>query len=243
LIHGSEGRHAAEHRARYPYSPFRAEGDGFADALAARAAMVRDFARTLGVPVFVATQDMLDFVDDAPWLPIVIEPKDFAPFGPLRMEGPPRVLHLPSQGVFKGSDAVDAALRPLHDAGIIEYVRPGYTPRQLVSSLIRSVDVVVDQVVLGNAATLANQTMAAGRISVGHVAPHVRRRYPIAPPIVEADPTTLADVVESIAADRAPYAEIAARGPGFARALHDGRLAARVLADHFLEPPTERTPE
>jgi hypothetical protein len=100
--------------------------------------------------------------------------------------------------------------------------------------VIRSVDVVVDQVVMGNPGVLLNQTLAAGRLAVATVTPAVRRRYPEPPPIVEAASDTLADVIADIAWRPSSYAELAAQGPGFARALHDGTRSAAVLAQYFL---------
>jgi hypothetical protein len=236
LIHGSAARAPALHRGLYPWSPFH---DRDSDLHAAR---VRDADKTLAaladldVPVFVATLDMLEYVPNADWLPIVIGRDDFAPAPPWCAGPKLKVAHAPTSAALKGSEFVDAALRRLDRAGLIDYRSVRGVPPVAMPRLLRQVDVVVDQVVLGNPATLLNQTMAAGRLGVAHVSPAVRRRYDVAPPVVEADPSNIAQVVADIAADPEAYRRLAESGPAFARRFHDGRLAAEVLTRHFLKP-------
>jgi hypothetical protein len=199
---------------------------------------VRQVLAGLDVPVFTATLDMLDFLPEAVWLPITIGPADFAPAPPWHPKGKLRVAHAPSNARLKGSDLVDRALERLAAAGLVEYIRVEGVPPLAMPALIRGVDVVVDQVVLGNPATLLNQTMAAGRLAVGNIAGPVRRRFPVAPPVLQADPADLADVIADVAREPEAYRSLAAAGPAFARAVCDGRLAADVLWRAWLNRPT-----
>jgi hypothetical protein len=199
-----------------------------------REAMER--TRDRGWPLFTATLDMLDFLPEAHWLPIVASPAAFAPAPEWRPGPRPRVAHLPSSDVKKGSEFVDGPLADLAARGLIEHVSLREVPPLLMPRLLREVDVVVDQVVLGNPATLLIETMAAGRLGVAHVADHVRRRFDEPLPVVEADGSNVAEVVADIVADPERYRPLAEAGPGFARRHHDGRLAAAVLARHFLSP-------
>jgi len=100
-------------------------------------------------------------------------------------------------------------------------------PSIFMADLIREVDVVVDQVVLGNPGVLAAETMAAGRLAVAHLPDHIRARYPA--PIVEANRFTLEAVIREIAAERSRYAEIARAGSAFTKEFHDGAKSAGVL--------------
>jgi len=54
-----------------------------------------------------------------------------------------------------------------------------------------------------------------------------------APPVVEADPDTLEDVLRQILGDRSTYQELAARGPAWSRRNHGNCPAAAALT-HFL---------
>ncbi|MDR1186893.1 MAG: hypothetical protein LBK95_05480 [Bifidobacteriaceae bacterium] len=237
LVHGTAGRTPATHRSMYPWSPYHDLGAEFA---ATRVDVVERVVAALDglvgsdVPVFTATPDMLDFLPGAVWLPIVASRADFAPSPPWAPGGKLRVAHAPSSDVLKGSEFVDAALTDLADRGVIDYVSVRGVAPILMPRLLRQVDVVVDQVVLGNPATLLIQTMAAGRLAVAHAAPSARRRYGEPLPVVEADPSSIAEAVADIAADPDRYRGLAQAGPDFARRFHDGRLSAEILESHFL---------
>jgi len=234
VVHGSAGRTPSRHAAFYPLSPFADPTQPITAMYEKMAIDTFEALAGLGVPLFTATLDMLDFLEDATWLPIVISPANFAPAPPWGPDGRLKVMHMPSSDLKKGTTWVDEGLTQLENLGVIEYRRYSGIHPNLVPALLRQVDVVVDQVSLGNVATLANQTMAAGRLSLGRLAPHVRRRYPEEPPVVNVDPTTLSDVIWQIAKDPQRYESQAVAGPGFARRLHDGRLTAKVLEPWLL---------
>jgi glycosyltransferase involved in cell wall biosynthesis len=234
LVHGTAGRTPAAHAAIEPYSPYRDTEAEFTQQRVALTEAVHQALAALEAPVFTATPDMLDFLPQAVWLPITVAASAFAP-APRWADGAKlRVAHIPSSDITKGSVYADAALKDLDRLGLIEYrslrrIHPARMPQ-----VIRSVDVVVDQLVLGNAATLAAESMAAGRLVVGHVAEPVRRRFPLPLPVVEATPATIRDVVADIALAAEDYRPLAEAGAAFARAVHDGRLAAEVLERGFL---------
>jgi len=240
VVHGSAGRTPSRHAALYPMSPFSDGTQPLTAKLEARTASVLGALEGLDVPLFVATLDMLDFIEDATWLPIVVSPANFAPAPPWEPGPRLKVMHMPSDDIKKGSGWVDEQLTRLDTLGVIEYRRFSGIQPNLVPGLLRQVDVVVDQVSLGNVATLANQTMAAGRLSLGRLAPHVRRRYPENPPVVSVDPSNLSDVIWQIAKDPQRFEEQANAGPGFARRYHDGRAAANALEPWLLRRPAGR---
>jgi len=231
LLHGSVARAPAAHGQIYPFSPFRA-GDW--DVVTARAEAVVAAVDRLGVPLFTATPDMQEYLPDAPMVPVTISAADFTPPEPWHPAKPLRVAHVPSSGLKKGSGAVDQAMDRLAASGLITYQRLSGIPPMAMTTVIRGADVVIDQVVLGNPATLLAQTMAAGRLAVANLSTATRRRLPAPPPVVQADPANLGDVIEHIARQPEDYADLAAAGPAFARLVHDGRMAAQVLEQHFL---------
>ncbi|MDR1633630.1 MAG: hypothetical protein LBS27_01630 [Bifidobacteriaceae bacterium] len=234
LVHGTAGREPAGHRSLEPWSPYREPESDFYQARERAVNMLRESLDGLDAPLFVATPDMLEYFDQAHWLPIVARPDDFAPAPPWEPGRRLKVAHAPSSDIMKGSEFVDPALRRLEESGLIEYTSVRGVPPLAVPRLLRQVDVVVDQVVLGNPATLLIQTMAAGRLAVANVSPTTRRRFPEPLPVVQADPSTIAEAIADIAADPQAYQALVQAGPGFARRFHDGRLSAEVLNRHFL---------
>jgi glycosyltransferase involved in cell wall biosynthesis len=79
----------------------------------------------------------------------------------------------------------------------------------------------------------ACEAMAAGRVVVSYVGEHVRAHVRSSTgfdlPVIEADTTTLAEVLTSLVEDPESARERAARGVEFVRAMHDGRRSAEVL--------------
>jgi hypothetical protein len=234
LVHGSEMRDLHRHAADYPHSPFRAPWDERWERLQATVEHTRALLAELegeGVPVLVPTPDMLDHVPGATLLPITADVDRFAPGAvrPLLERDRPVVLHAPTNPRLKGTGTVDEVLTRLQDEGLVVYRRLTGVPHAQMPGFVADADLVVDQIVLGNVATLAAESMAAGRLVVGHVAPHVRQRTP-GLPVIEADPDTLEQVLRDVVTHRDGYRDQASRGPAWAREHHDGRAAARALA-------------
>ena len=203
-------------------------GDALVPPLAKR------WSRDLGGPVFVSTLDLLDDLPSATWLPVVVGADSFRPAPPVLRRRRPVVVHVPSNPFLKGTSVIEPVLRRMHSQGVVEYRRLDNMPSAFVGDFIREADVVVDQIVLGNPGVLAAEAMASGRLVLAHIAPHVRARFPVAPPVVEATPDTFESVLRAVARDPQAYRETAELGPLFAERLHSGALSAQVLAD-FLD--------
>jgi len=236
LFHGSEVRTPLRHAALSQWSPFDASGsDELTARLTRTTATVRSAYTGLDLPMFVSTPDLLDYVPDARWLPVALAPDDFAPPTPLFAHGRPVVLHAPSRSSLKGSSFIDEVLEELDACGVVQYRRMSGVPQQRVPQALREADIVIDQVVLGNPGVFAAQALAAGRLVVAHLPESVRRRFPTAPPVVEATPLSLRSVVLDIVSDLDAARALAACGPTFARTMHDGRRSADVLHTAFLQ--------
>ncbi|WP_313023489.1 hypothetical protein [Mobilicoccus sp.] len=235
IAHGSDVRDPRQHAERLPESYYRLDA-AWSEELGAVATRNRRTAKEAGVPVFVSTPDLL--LEDMPstWLPVVVDVERFAaeapPFATPEARRRPRVLHLPSRRVppIKGTDLVDPVLRRLAEAGRVEYVSPAGVAPEEVPALVRSCDVVVEQVRSGYYGANAVEGLAAGRVVLGSLADDVAALMPEAPPMRRVPHDGLADVLESVLDDPDGAADLAARGPGFARRWHDGRASAGVLA-------------
>ncbi|GAA1179093.1 hypothetical protein GCM10009584_21020 [Ornithinimicrobium humiphilum] len=241
LFHGSEIRDLRQHAERSPHSPFRVPERGWDDYLRTLQSIVernradlRRWREEAGGPVLVSTPDLLDFVPDATWLPLVVDVDRYAEAArlagvvPLERERPV-VLHAPSNPRLKGTEAVEEVLSGMESAGLVDYRRLSGVPHEQMAAFVAEADVVVDQVVLGNPGVLVAESLAAGRLVVAHLSEQVRDRWP-GLPVLEADASSLREVLESALADRAAARELASQGPAWAREHHDGRRAAAVLA-------------
>jgi hypothetical protein len=239
LIHGSEARDLRVHAERYLASPFAQPWDERFTRMQARVEQTQEVLHQLcehELPIFVATPDMLEHVPGATWLPIVVDVAAFATDTPPLVRDRPVVLHAPTNPRLKGTAIIEQVLGRLESAGRIEYRQLQGVPNGRMPEAIAAADVVVDQVVLGNPATLLCETMAAGRLAVAHISPDVRAAIRTSDPqgedipVIEADADGLAAAMEQILTDRDAAAALASRGPAWVARNHDGERSARVLA-------------
>jgi hypothetical protein len=181
------------------------------------------------VPVFVSTPDMVDLVPGATWVPTVVRRDALEPGSPVLQGDRPVVLHAPSNPLMKGSDVVDAVLTRLQDEGLLEYRRLTAVPPPLVGHQVRQVDVVVDQIALGNLGVMGLEAMACGRAVLGHALPSVLARYGENVPLGIVDPVGLEQQVRDLLAHPDRLRALAAAGPAFVQRHHDGRRSAEAL--------------
>ncbi|GAA1113303.1 hypothetical protein GCM10009630_08200 [Kribbella jejuensis] len=229
VFHGSEIRDPAQHRAQYKYSPFRNPEDELTKRLQAANNLMRQHLEGYRGPVFVTTPDLLQFVDNGIWLPLAVDVEEFASTQPVLEREVPVVLHAPSASALKGSAYVDPVLTELDARGLIKYNRVQGLPHAELAEMVKSADIVVDQFLLGSYGVFACEAMAAGRVTVGHIADPVRDLLPAELPIAEATPDNLAEVIERLVAERDTARKIADAGPSYVRDLHDGRKSVAEL--------------
>lgn len=247
LLHGSEARDPQRHAQASAWSPFTDPSEDLTERLQrqrdALMPRIQAFRERGDGPVFVSTPDLLDDVPGAILLPVVVDVDAWAPApdAPAVMEREvPVVLHAPSRASLKGSTFVEEAVAPLVAEGLIEYRHlEGVAPADMPAALAEA-DILIDQMTLGIYGVAAVEGLAAGRVVVSHVDDISRERaaalagQPL--PIVEAAPDSLTATLRRLVEDRDGARAIAARGPVFARELHDGRYSARVLAEHLRLP-------
>ncbi|HSO70161.1 MAG TPA: hypothetical protein VLQ67_11050 [Arachnia sp.] len=235
IAHGSDVRDPAAHLSRDEWSYFAVGSDQWRATLTAQAARNRAFAEECGWPVFYSTPDLGFDLPGGTWLPVVVDVDAWASEAPLLERERPRVVHVPSQRTppIKGTQYISPVLQQLHDEGVIEYMAPSGMPHRELRELVRTCDVVVDQLLFGSYGVAAVEAMAAGRVTVGRMIDAVRDRMPEAPSMLEATPDTLRDVMMSVRDRRDELRTRARSTVDFARRWHDGTESARCLAGYL----------
>jgi hypothetical protein len=229
-FHGSDVRLRSVHMEREPDSYLK---DAVVDEVRIHAMV--EIARRHCDRMFVSTPGLLDYVPDAELVPLALDAADWA-----AERGPeprvPVVVHLPSKRATKGSHLVDAALRPLHGEGVVEY-RPlsGLSHREVKAEFARA-DLVVDSLTIGDHGMVAVEAMACGAIAVAHVHERNRARVPGCP-VVEAVGADLGEVVRRLAGDPDERARLRKESVAWVARRHDLAPVARQLRDAYGEPP------
>ena len=240
VCHGSDIRLPSRHRALEAWSPFRDDNWVNVREVEEMAADHRRLLDDLALPTFVSTPGLLLDVPFAHLLPVVIEVERWASASPALNRSRPRVLHVPSNSLVKGTAEIEPILHHLHNEGLIEYFRAEKLSHESMPAAYAQYDIVLDQFRLGDYGVGACEAMAAGRLVVSHVSDQARgvvaknagRRLPI----LEADIDSLEHVLRDVIADRQRGRALAEEGPEFVKRFHNGVMARAVLEQNFLQP-------
>lgn len=238
LFHGSDIRPPSRHAEQNPWSPFweaTALGRALEETAARNAALVAD----VGLPVFVSTPDLPQWLPEAIWCPVVVDSARWraaaatgAPTG--ASGGPPVVAHAPSHPWLKGTDRIEPMLRRLADEGVIEYRQIVGVPHASMPAFYADADIMLDQFVLGIYGVAACEAMASGRLVMSHVEEftrsQVRERTGLELPVHEATLESLEAELRRAVAEPEAFEELRVAGPAFVDAVHDGRRSAAALA-------------
>ncbi|MFV0253069.1 MAG: glycosyltransferase [Beutenbergiaceae bacterium] len=238
LLHGSEIRSPKRHRELYQVTPFDDPDDEYTRQLQAVADATATAIAQFPGPVFVTTPDLLDFVPDAVWLPLVVPSPADRP-APVLEHSRPIVLHAPSNSKLKGSQYIDPVLQEWDRRGRIRYRRVSGVSHSDLMALVGKSDIVVDQAMVGSYGTFAIESMARGRVTLTNIDPRVRERIDDELPFEGFTPATLDEALTRILDDREQAADRASQGPGYCRRWHDGERTIQRLAD-FLQPRPHR---
>ncbi|MCR2824033.1 hypothetical protein NQ160_00660 [Microbacterium sp. zg.Y909] len=234
LCHGTDIRLPSRHAELDEWSPFRNAPAEWVAGLERRARFHHSVLDRVGGPVFVSTPEMLLDRVGSTWLPIVVDPAKWWTEEPVLTRERPIVVHAPTNPRVKGTQLIEPVVEALADAGALEYRRVLRVPSAEMPRLYSEADIVLEQFALGMYSVTSVEAMAAGRLVIAHVheqvRDHVRDVTGLEVPVVEATPATLHDVLHDVIERPEYYQAIAARGPGFVGAVHDGALSARVLA-------------
>ncbi|MDR1393474.1 MAG: hypothetical protein LBJ62_05860 [Bifidobacteriaceae bacterium] len=239
LAHGSEVRITSRHAQDHPDSPFRGASPAELVPLERLARRNAILARAFPGPLFVSTPDLLEWLPNATWCPVVVEVERWRAEPTDLTKPKPVVVHAPSNAGLKGTEAVRQAVAPLHQAGRIEYRELTNVPAAEMPRVYQTADIVLDQFALGIYGAAAVEAMAAGRLVISDVSDSVRRHVAVATglelPVYQARPGDLRAALEHFLAEPSVGHELAALGPRFARQVHSGQASAEVLSNVFLK--------
>jgi hypothetical protein len=240
ISHGSDLRIPSRHAELVEDSPFRDASWESVPILERTTTRNAELLNAFDGHTFVSTLDLLDYAPRAVWCPGVVDVDAWtADTVPLE-RCVPVVVHAPSKGRFKGSELIDPIMTELDRRGVVEYRRIQRVEPQDMPGVYTAADIVIDQFTMGLYGVAACEAMAAGRVVLSFVGESVRARARgltgREPPIVEATPGTLVEVIDKILGDRDAARDIAAAGPSYVRENHDGLRSAAALAPFLTDP-------
>jgi len=185
--------------------------------------------------IFFLNPDLAEVLPErASFLPYASVDPDEWTVSPEDPEGPPLVVHAPSDPRVKGTDHVVAAISRLEAEGVLlrfELLH-GISREAVRSTLARSA-IVVDQLNAGWYGGLAVEAMALGKPVVaaldllGH--PSLALEFRDEVPVVHASAETLADRLRQLLSSVEERRRLSSAGRSFVERWHDPRKVARTV--------------
>lgn len=237
-FHGSEVRKASQHLEEDPWSYFRF-GDVACDedGIEKRLAIIRTYADAL----IVAGAPLKSFVPEARYVPKVIEVARYPAADGAPERARPMVVHAPSKRATKGTQQILDGIAALQERGLaFDFHLAEGMPHDEFIELYRTADIVVDNLLLGDAEVSALEAMALGKPVITRVRDDVRAAHPDVP-VVHADPDSFIEVLADLLADPSRRAALGTRGRAYVEATHDAPVIAKQVEAIYLEPIAQRT--
>ncbi|MBU1276233.1 MAG: glycosyltransferase [Proteobacteria bacterium] len=188
-----------------------------------------EFAAGVCHGVLVVDPELQTYAPQAMIVPRVVDttqwtPADADPSGPLR------IVHAPSNRLFKGTDYVIQAVEKLKAQGYeVELTLVEKMSHQQAMEAYRRAEVVVDQLRIGWYGVLAVEAMALGKAVVSFVRDDLKHHLPHPAPLALANPDNVYEVLAGLASDRNLVRELGRRGRAYAQEHHDAVKVSETL--------------
>ena len=232
-FHGTDIRERSAHIEEDRWSFFRfSDMTPDEDDIAKRLEIIRTYANR----TYVCSPPNTRWVPDAGFHPRALILDDWRYVGPVRREAP-LVVHAPSRRATKGTSFVLEAVAAAERAGArFEFRLVEGVPAAELREVLADCDILIDNVLLGDYEVTSLEAMAMGKTVITRITDPVRKMMGESP-LLDADPDSLADVLQRAVAGAELRAGIAPRARQFVEMHHTPERVAKILLTDYLDPP------
>ena len=199
-----------------------------------RSSLIR-LARQYADAVFFTTPDLAEFLPGATWLPAPINLDQW----PVQKITPAknkkiRIAHAPTSQALKGTRYLKQAIEELKRKGHdIELVLIENMDHDKIREVVQSVDLTVDQLLIGAYGIFSAEMMALGKPVICYLRDDIRKMYPADLPIISAHPGNLAAVLEKTIKQRKEWPKLGQQGRAYAENVHDVTKITKKLMEYY----------
>ncbi|MFB3764138.1 MAG: glycosyltransferase [Methanotrichaceae archaeon] len=155
--------------------------------------------------------------------------------GSVNGEEPIKIVHAPRERNIKGTEYVLNAVDRLKEDGYnIDFILLEKMDHDGVLDICKTVDIVVDQLLLESYGIFAIECMALGKPVLCRIDEEFLKYYADTPlPIVNSDPDTVYDNLKRLIENPEEREEIGIKGRRFAEEVHDAKKIAKQLLEIY----------
>lgn len=162
-------------------------------------------------------------------IPQAIDTSKFKPAFPDPYNSKPLIVHAPSRKNVKGTSYIEEAVARLKEKYRFDFLCLHQVKNEEVKEAFKKVDIVVDQLLLGAYGIVSVEAMALGKPVICYIRDDLISNYPEDLPIVNANPHTIEDALETLLADPKLRFDLGVRSRAFVERYHDSKVVARKL--------------
>ena len=190
--------------------------------------------------VFVLNPELVQYVPGAVFMPYAsVDVEPVAPAWPTA-NGPPKILHAPSDPAIKGSDYIIAAVERLKQRYPLEFILVKGLPHAEAMKLYQQADLVIDQTLAGWYGGFAVEAMAMGK----PVACYIRKTdlefvpaaMAVEMPFLQITPDTIESDLEAALQRRREWPDWGRRARDFVLRWHHPRRIAESMIRAYHDP-------
>jgi glycosyltransferase involved in cell wall biosynthesis len=142
----------------------------------------------------------------------------------------PRIVHAPSIKATKGTQFVTSAIERLKKSGLdFDYIEVSGVCHKDAVQIYSEADIIIDQLMMGSHGVFACEAMALGKPVICYILDELLSTYPPGFPIINANPDTIAAVLEEMICSPEKRYEIGKKSRKYAEEVHDIRVVAKKL--------------
>jgi len=159
---------------------------------------------------------------------------------PPKREGPPRIVHAPSDAAIKGTQRIVEAIEALQQHREFEFVLVQNMAHAQALQVYQTADLVIDQVLAGWYGGFAVEAMAMGKPVLCYLR---EEDFTVVPeemisdlPIQNVNPNHLQEDIASVLDHRSEWEEWSHRSRAFVEKWHNPRLIAAAMIELYKKP-------
>ncbi|OPX77097.1 MAG: hypothetical protein A4E45_02284 [Methanosaeta sp. PtaB.Bin039] len=183
--------------------------------------------------IIVSTPDLLEWSEDAIWVPNPIDLDSCPPIGIPEHSGPLRIVHAPSDRRIKGTEHVIRAVDEIQKEGYyVELIMVENTPHEEARKLYMGADIMVDQLLVGWYGNFAIEAMALGKPVCAFIREDLAS-YLDGAPVINTGPIDLAAKLKSLVEDASWRRSLGRAGRSYVERRHRSDLVAKYIIKYI----------
>jgi hypothetical protein len=191
------------------------------------------FVQAIAHRVLVVDPELQTYVPGATVVARALDEDSWSYVGPVSQDEP-LVVHAPSRRGIKGTPLVLEAVEKLRAQGLrFRFQLVEGLPHAEAKRVYEAADILVDQLHIGWYGVLAVEGMALGKAVISYVRPDLWRAAQDRPPILNATPESITQVLRTSVLDCGLRAQLAPAARAFFMRTHASRAVAAVLKDLY----------